>query len=282
MTVRVAVVVPAWNEANVLPACLAALLAQQGDIRIDAVVAANGCIDATAPVAHTFVERFAAAGHRLQVLDIERAGKPGALNQGEAAVHGDIRVYLDADTVLSPGALTALAAVLDVPEPRLAMPRLILALPPGGVARRWGRVWQALPPISDDVVGGGCFAVNTAGRRRWAAFPTVLADDAFVCGRFAPHERIVVGEQSFTVSCPAGADLVPVLVRKIHGNRQLRAAGQHAAQPGLRARRIRALLTQPRLWLSLPAYVSIVLRARLRARRHLVPAEGHYGPKMAR
>jgi glycosyltransferase involved in cell wall biosynthesis len=272
MTVRVAVIVPAWNEASVLPACLSALLAQQGDIRIDAVVAANGCIDSTVAVATSFGERFAAAGHRLQVLDIERAGKPGALNQGDAAVQGDIRVYVDADAVLSPGALAALAASLDEPAARLAMPRVILQLPAAGVARQWATVWQALPPISDDVVGCGCFAVNTAGRRRWAAFPTVIADAAFVCGRFAPHERIVVREETFTVPCPSGDDLLPALVRTLHGNRQLRAARLQAEQPDLHARRVRAVLTQPRLWPALPVYAATVLRARLRARRLLVPA----------
>src|SRR5262249_41533530 len=124
---RVAVVVPARDEAATIARCLASLYEQRGDFTLDIAVVANGCVDATAAEARRLVAQFEACGHRLAVIEQPRSSKPAALNAGDAQVDGDVRVYLDADAVLSPGAIAALCQVLLAgSSPRLATPRRVL------------------------------------------------------------------------------------------------------------------------------------------------------------
>ncbi len=102
-------IIPASNEEGWIGRCLEAVAASDpvpGGLEV--IVVANGCRDRTVEVARGFAERLAG----LQVLDLMQGSKPGALNAGDAAARGRMRAYLDADCVLSKGALAALAAAL--------------------------------------------------------------------------------------------------------------------------------------------------------------------------
>lgn len=96
------IVIPAHQEAEVIGACLASLGAQECDLEAQVIVVANGCADGTVEVARGFQASMAERGFSLDVLQLEDAGKPEALNTGDLiACHGD-RIYLDADVELSP------------------------------------------------------------------------------------------------------------------------------------------------------------------------------------
>src|SRR5262249_31939054 len=153
------------------------------------------------------------------------ADKTAALNAGDQLVGADITVYLDADTTLSSNAIFELQEILDAPVARLASPRLILRLPERGMSRLHGRVWQALPPVCDDVVGAGCYAVNKLGRQRWATFPSVIADDEFVRRQFRKDERMLTPSAVFMTAHPTSSDILPMLTRWRKGNLQLRQLG---------------------------------------------------------
>jgi glycosyltransferase involved in cell wall biosynthesis len=99
------VVIAAHNEEPVIGRCLDALLAGVLPGDLDVTVVANGCTDATAEVA--------AARPGVRVLTLPDAGKSAALNAADAVAVGFPRVYLDADVVLSPGAVPALVAALS-------------------------------------------------------------------------------------------------------------------------------------------------------------------------
>src|SRR6185295_3671394 len=86
------VVIAAHNEEAVIGRCLDAIRASSGP-PLDITVVANGCGDRTAGVA--------AERPGVRVLDLAAAGKPGALNAGDAVASGFPRLYLDADVVLS-------------------------------------------------------------------------------------------------------------------------------------------------------------------------------------
>jgi hypothetical protein len=261
---RVAVVIPARDESAVISRCLSSLYEQQGNLLLDVVVVADGCKDQTVEEALKFGKFFADKGYILRVSKQEALGKPAALNAGDRDVSGDIRIYLDADAILSTGAVAALVRVLSGSSPLLAAPRLVLDLPAIGPARHHGRVWRALPPMSDDVMGAGCFAVNCTGRERWSTFPQLIADDAFVCGQFRQHERIVVQEETFTVPYPDSTEIVSVLARWQFGNAQLAATHSTHRRTDLRRARARVLLSSPKLWPSLPWFILITLLARLK------------------
>jgi hypothetical protein len=273
------VVIPAHDEEATLPACLDSVLAQRGVEELNVCVVANGCSDRTAAVARGYREAAAAAGHRLAVLELPEAGKAGALNAADSLLDGETRVYLDADTALSAGALLALHRELDGARPRMASPLRLPLLPAGRLARGYAEVWMRLPSVAGQVVGLGCYAVNRAGRERWSAMPRIVADDAFVRSRFAEGERRLLEDEQMVNAFPSGRALLGVLRRWREGNREL--ARLHAADP--RASRRAALLSlaaQPSAWPHLPAFAAISGAARLGARTNHWAKAPRRGPSV--
>jgi 4,4'-diaponeurosporenoate glycosyltransferase len=102
---RIAVVVPARDEADNLPACLGAALAQLRDTD-ELVVVDDHSADATSDVARALGARVVDAPD----LPSGWAGKPHACVTGVAATDAELLVFLDADVTLAPGALDALQA----------------------------------------------------------------------------------------------------------------------------------------------------------------------------
>ena len=93
----VSVIIPARNEAGYLAACLSSVLAQQWP-GLEIIVVDNGSTDTTAAIA---------AHMGTRVVFEPRAGLPMARNAGWRAAHGEILVYLDADTTIPPGFIAA-------------------------------------------------------------------------------------------------------------------------------------------------------------------------------
>ena len=186
----VSVILPASNEAALIGGCLEALLASEEvpDPQVEVIVVANGCHDDTAAVAQGYAARMAARGWRLEVIERVAGGKPGALNAGDAAASGAIRVYLDADVTVAPELLAQLVRALDIDSPRYASGQVEIAAE-SAVSRAYARVWQQVPFMRDVVPGCGLFAVNAAGRARWGAFPEIISDDTYVRLHFRPRER---------------------------------------------------------------------------------------------
>lgn len=187
------VIIPASNEEGYIGTCLSALFA--GDPvpgGAEVVVVANGCRDATAARARAMAAEAAQAGWALRVLELPEGGKPGALNAGDAAARGGMRVYLDADVVVSPGLMAALLAVLSQPGPIYATGTARIPPARSAVTRAYARFWQRLPFARSIAPGYGLFAVNAEGRARWGAFPALISDDTFVRLQFLPGERVQV------------------------------------------------------------------------------------------
>lgn len=188
------IIIPAHQEADRIAACLAALRNQDPGPgrKVEAIVVANGCTDDTASVAQSQIEPWRVRGHVLRVIETPAGGKTKALNLGEAAATGRLRLYLDADVVAGPGMLAGLIEVLDGPGARYAGARLRIPRPRSPVSRLYARFWQKLPFVAQGVTGAGLFAVNAEGRARWEKFPQVISDDGFARLHFAPHERRLV------------------------------------------------------------------------------------------
>ncbi len=99
-TPRVSVLIPARNEAATLPHLLQALAAQSFR-PLEVIVIDDHSSDGTAAIAAAAGVRVMAAGPLPQGW----CGKTWALHQGVRASHGDVLVFLDADTEPQPAFL---------------------------------------------------------------------------------------------------------------------------------------------------------------------------------
>lgn len=108
-TVRLSVVIPAHDAADVLPAQLDALVRQNDEDYWEVVVVDNASTDATADVAR----RYADIHERIRVVDAPAASNASyARNQGAAAARGDLVAFVDADDVVAEGWVAAMDAAL--------------------------------------------------------------------------------------------------------------------------------------------------------------------------
>lgn len=194
MTTGISVLIPASNEAAWIGPCLRALAESPlpDACMAEVIVIANGCTDDTAARARAETDRLARQGFMLRVFELAQGGKTGALNHGETAARHPMRVYLDADVRISPPLLGQLVAALACETARYASGTPQIAPARSRVTRAYARFWQQLPFNRTTAPGFGLFAVNSAGRSRWGAFPQIISDDTYVRLLFAPDERVQV------------------------------------------------------------------------------------------
>lgn len=103
----VSVIIPAYNAAATLPACLTALAAQTYPRdRYEVIVVDDGSQDTTAEIA-------AAAG--VRVIRQANAGPAAARNAGAAAAQGELLLFTDADCAPVPGWISALVGAFADP-----------------------------------------------------------------------------------------------------------------------------------------------------------------------
>lgn len=104
----VTVVIPCYNYGRYLPQAVGSVLAQPG-IAVDVVVVDDASADDSLAVARG----LAAADARVAVLSHARnAGPVATFNDGLALASGEFLVRLDADDLLTPGALARAVAVM--------------------------------------------------------------------------------------------------------------------------------------------------------------------------
>jgi O-antigen biosynthesis protein len=135
---RVTVVVPAYNSAKALGACLRSLFAQAYPLdRYAIVVVDDGSTDDTAEVARALAEEGWAG--RLTVVRKANGGPASARNAGIAATDDDddveVIAFLDADCVADPDWLEALVACLSSTGAAGVGGPLVNVVAPGWVSR---------------------------------------------------------------------------------------------------------------------------------------------------
>lgn len=261
MSAEMSVVIPAHNEERVLPRLLASL----ADERLEIIVVANGCSDATADVAR-------AAG--VRVVELAEGSKIAALDAGDGAASLFPRAYVDADIEIGAVDLLAVADRLrDGPE-LVASPGLRLDLSGASwPVRAYYAVWEVSSFRRRGHIGSGVYVLSAEGRRRFGAFPPVIGDDRFVQGLFGPAERATVDDAEFVVRPPR--TLRALLARGARiaaGNRQLQRAGLagHAPTRGASlGELVGTVALRPTLWGPFLIYVGVQLRTAALADRKL-------------
>jgi len=247
----VAVIIPAHDEEVALRRCLAGLARQTYPGAVEVIVVANGCEDDTVGVALECRAQLP-PNFALKVIELPVAAKWQALNAADEAAESGVRIYLDADIVLSPNSLEGLLGVLAEDGPRLVQPEVAVARGPNSYpVRAFVRVWSALPYVRNQVLGLGCYAVNARGRQLWDAFPPLGADDTFVRFRFDDANKRVVQGATMTLSFPASLrELIRVRARWCRLSREVRRA--EPVLPPTEQRRwataARFVAARPSLW----------------------------------
>jgi GT2 family glycosyltransferase len=137
----VAVVIPSWNSAALLPRCLASLAAQE--MELETLVVDNGSADGTL----AYLEREGVPHVSLP----RNVGFAAAVNLGAARVSAPLVLVLNADTVLEPGAVGALAEALAA-DPALGgvQPRLLQLEEGGEMDVSAARLYSAGQRLSRD------------------------------------------------------------------------------------------------------------------------------------
>jgi colanic acid/amylovoran biosynthesis glycosyltransferase len=236
----ISVVVPAHNEEAVIGRCLSSLLAGTAAGELEVLVVCNGCQDATAEVARQ-------SAREVTVIEIPVASKVAALNVGDEHASYFPRFYVDADVELTYPALQSVAQVLREDGVLCAAPKPLFDLDgrPWAV-RAFYAVLQSVPYFSQDMVGTGVYAMSEQGRRRFGAFPELIADDQFVQQLFQPGERKSVASAHFVVHPPANLrGVLAMRARAYRGNRELAESGLARTDPppsGLKSVLRRALV----------------------------------------
>jgi CDP-glycerol glycerophosphotransferase len=101
------VVVPAYDVAAYLPACLDSVLAQSaalGRVGLEVVVVDDGSPDESGSIA----DGYAARDPRVRVVHTANRGLGAARNEGLRHVTGDLLAFADSDDVVPPGAYATL------------------------------------------------------------------------------------------------------------------------------------------------------------------------------
>jgi glycosyltransferase involved in cell wall biosynthesis len=255
------VIIPARDESAMIGRCLEALLdgLPPGFARI--IVACNGCRDDTVFRARRF------ASPDLEVLDLAEGGKAKAIRAAERLLPEAPRVFLDADVAFSGHDLVRLVDRLDSGPHHLISPAIHHDLQGcTACAAAVSRIWLELPHGQTSgfhhVLG-----VSAEGRRRWAEFPDIIADDAFIASRFRPDERRIDPQLAVTVRPPRTLPAwIGVRSRWIRGERELRSSGLDGpGEPGQRSALARLSL-RPSQLPGVTLYVLVRFAAAWRAR----------------
>lgn len=253
--IPMSIIVPAHDEASVIAATLAVLADGTGEV----IVVCNGCSDDTADIAR---------GFDVEVVEIDRASKTAALNEGDRRARFFPRFYVDADIVVSGRDLARAAERLRdgvhvvAPEPVADLDGSSWAV------RAFYRVWTQLP-YYHAMGGAGVLGVDRIGRDRFGEFPDVIADDEFLRLHMRHDER-AIADVTCVVRAPRDVrSLVKVKTRGHLGRLELverhpeLVERQDLDHSGALTRMVR----HPRRWLDLAIYLGVRVVARARAER---------------
>lgn len=180
------VIIPAHNEASVIPRCLSAIYEGAEPSAVpEVIVVANGCTDDTAQIARRFVPQ-------VEVIELAEPSKTAAMNAGRKRASHFPQVFLDADVQCS---LKTLSAIVDAIKAGALAAAPIAHFELRGASwpvRSYYRAWAHQPYAQRALGGSGCFALSQAALTRIGPFPDVIADDFWAMSRFNEDKRVIV------------------------------------------------------------------------------------------
>jgi glycosyltransferase involved in cell wall biosynthesis len=258
----ISIVIPAHNESSVIARALGAWTNNSRSAAMDVVVVCNGCTDNTAEIARRF-------GPAARVIESEVASKIHALNLGDQAARTFPRIYADADIVITVDAIQALAKRLEQGDVLAVGPTPVIDLTGcSWLVRKYYDIRSRLPSSREGIGGSGVYALSEEGRKRFARFPDLIADDVYVRLQFTPEERETLPSAKSMVFPPRTISrLIAVRTRAYSGIFELahRFPELRVNKGEANHRTLITLFKEPRLWAGLLVYCSVNMLARCRA-----------------
>ncbi len=192
----ISIIIPAYNEENVIQRCLDNLAPAYDDTcKIEVIVVCNGCKDNTATRARGY------AG--VKVLETEIGSKILALNMGDKAASFFPRFYIDADVHVTKQALIQTAVAILENGAKAGAPALHIDLKKRNwLVRTYYNVWLSTPYCKEGLLGSGVYGLSREGRQAFKEFPDIISDDGYVRLLFPSVERHIEKQNSFTIYVP--------------------------------------------------------------------------------
>ncbi|MCK5728652.1 MAG: glycosyltransferase [Methylococcales bacterium] len=257
------VIIPAYNEENIIVRCLEALQQQDftGDLQI--IVVCNHCHDQTANKVRAF-------NADIICLETDIGSKTNALNLGDEAAKFYPRIYLDADIVLSQNAVREMCLTLN-DEQHLAtsaVAKMDLAQSSWGV-KAFYDIWLNLPYCKEGMIGSGVYALSEQGRKQFQKFPLIIADDGYIRCLFTSEQR------PLSLNCTAHVSAPKNLISLIKISTRSRLGGYELAEkfPQLLHNETkdyksasRAFLLNVKQWAKIAVYIGVNIITRIRAK----------------
>jgi hypothetical protein len=260
---RGSVIIPAWNEANVIGRTLDALLTGIDDGVLDIVVACNGCTDGTAPAAAAFAPR-------VRVLDLPVPGKADAIRAAEAVTDVLPRLYVDADVVLTGASALAVLTALDRGAIAARPPLRYDTSRASMLVQRYYRQRVRLPGVGRELCGAGVYGLSRSARTRFANFPAVIGDDLFAARVVDIREVSIVDCDPVVVGVPRDLRSLTRTVARVHtGNRELSRLMPELAHPTTRSTvgQLARSVRTPQQLVDAAVYAAVATIGRVRALR---------------
>lgn len=113
---RYSIIVPVYNVAAYLGACLDSLVCQKGDFEI--LVVDDGSTDGSAALCEEYQNRYPSL---IRVIRQENQGLGGARNTGIAKAEGDYLLFVDSDDRVHPGLLEKMDAAVERFSPQIVI-----------------------------------------------------------------------------------------------------------------------------------------------------------------
>ena len=176
------ILIPAHNEASVIARTLKSIFSGNNKEEFKVIVVCNACTDETASVVAEFCD--------VALIETDKASKVNALNLGDEKVDdGDIRVYMDADIVMTSSGIVTMVTTLNDENLLAVSPNVKMEYSESSwLVRAYYDIWLQLPYVKKGFMGGGVYALSAEGRKRFDRFPDVISDDGFIRSLFDASE----------------------------------------------------------------------------------------------
>ena len=216
------IIVPAYNEETRIRPLLPTLASAAQAWNYLVLVVCNGCTDRTAEIVRSIPG--------IYVLEIERPGKPHAVNVAEM-VTGEIfpRLYVDADVQTERETFERLMQALQGEAPRAVRPTASYLLKGAPTLARAVYASRGVIPSSRrwselHLEGYHIYGTNRSGRARFEIFPEdgQIMEDAFFDRMFDLEQKVVVHDAHVRVPLPTSdRALIRGMTRVCQGNLEL-------------------------------------------------------------